>query len=74
MSKDIVVTDGSNREEIKKLNDEIRDLNNRMQKLEEKRNALVKKELEDKIIVTPVVVVERTCTFPSNFWGFEVWF
>ena len=72
MTKKITVTDGSNKEEIDKLNKEIRELNQRMCELEHKRDELVRREISDKIIVTPVVVVERT--FPRNFWGFEVWY
>ena len=72
MTKKVTVTDGSNKEEIEKLNKEIRELEQKLEAVKDKRDELVRREISDKIIVTPVVVVEHT--FPRNLWGLEVWF
>lgn len=72
MTKKVTVTDGSNKEEIKKLNAEIEELEQKLEAIKDKRDELVRREISDKIIVTPVVVVEHT--FPRSFWGFEVWY
>ena len=55
--KKIEVTEGTIASEIEKVNKEIEELEKKLDELEDKRVELVKKELEDKIIVTPVVVV-----------------
>lgn len=72
MTKKVTVTDGSNKEEIEKLNKEICELEQKLEAVKDKRDELVRREISDKIIVTPVVVVEHT--FPRNLWGLEVWF
>lgn len=72
MTKKVTVTDGSNKEEIEKLNKEIHELEQKLEAVKDKRDELVRREISDKIIVTPVVVVEHT--FPRNLWGLEVWF
>ena len=72
MTKKVTVTDGSNKEEIEKLNKESHELEQKLEAVKDKRDELVRREISDKIIVTPVVVVEHT--FPRNLWGLEVWF
>lgn len=72
MTKKVTVTDGSNKEEIKKLNAEIEELEQKLESIKDKRDELVRREISDKIIVTPVVVVEHR--FPRTLWGLECWF
>lgn len=72
MTKKVTVTDGSNKEEIEKLNKEIHELEQKLEAVKDKRDELVRREISDKIIVTPVVVVEHR--FPRTLWGLECWF
>lgn len=72
MTKKVTVTDGSNKEEIEKLNKEIHELEQKLEAVKDKRDELVRREISDKIIVTPVIVVEHT--FPRTLWGLECWF
>ena len=57
--KKIEVAESTTASEIEKINKEIEALEKKLDELEDKRVELVEKELKDKIIVTPVVVVRR---------------
>lgn len=71
--KKINVVEDNNKKKIEDINREIAALEERIEKLEEKRAELVKKELEDKIVIVHnEIVVEERIFRPRSL--FDIWY
>lgn len=71
--KKINVVEDNNKKKIEDINREIAALEERIENLEEKRAELVKKELEDKIVIVHnEIVVEERIFRPRSL--FDIWY
>lgn len=81
MCKKIDVADGDSKKKINDLYEEIKATEKKLDELKKERAELIKKELEDKVVViehretiTPVPVVVVECHHREWPFSWDVWF